>query len=920
MNTELEKISFYFEEATRQSNVESTFSADRKFYELWENIHQPRPFVFSDSEITLSDITFEIVNESLPRKACFAWDENEACASLIVEGEEWLDKIKIFIEDGEPEFIQQEPVFLEDMGLSYGERLEVIFDIIAYLRDNDRNLDIFNLKKSEYLSVLDEIEARYGKSVISVMKKLSLASISRLIRKASEDMPKDELSNQLHFPLDGSYAGASESDQEAVETETDFSVRKEYIPKPIKIPDCSKWEVIRNMELLRDSAKFAFEEEKSYIILFKDAEVLETDDNCHTFKVPVPSDIPLVEGDILNVYSRGNDDGIGTFRIDIYDTDMIYGRIRFYDNPEKEKYSTDRIFAKPTRSPFGFLAERMENIFQEFHKNNVSPLLRHITGLDPTTFTETRNCGHTEEMDDSQQKAWSSALEDSNPVVLVQGPPGTGKTKVLVDVITSLCMAGKRILVTAPSNTAVDNICRKVFDLPLLRFGKKERSIAPDVLSKCWIGKEVHVTRFVDQRKENGGGGIYAGTHVGLLKEGIIRDDMRKNGLYDVIVFDEAGMAAVSEFLLLAEMSKRVVLFGDHKQLPPFPLPPNVIARVDKECGPRLSGMGKFLASSALEWLADVRNFPVLLLKRSYRCHNPRLLRFSSILFYDTLVTASEKAEYFSLPYHERIIKYPANTLRLLSTSKLPEDIREETLVIEGGKPGLENRAEAAICINTVYELLKKYPLNEITVIAPYRRQVRLMRENILREKAEAVSGKKISEKQWENFLHTRIATVDSFQGGESDSVIISYVRSNTQGGIGFVDNANRINVAHTRCRREMIIIGDIECLKTKAKNEIFRRLERTVTRDGEFHSLNIEEFTKINDFVLGKEKTEKISKKLNNPLEALTTPEKKRKEPKEEQKTEEPVIKTESTPEPPIAEPLEGPSELIGMEQPDLF
>ena len=74
---------------------------------------------------------------------------------------------------------------------------------------------------------------------------------------------------------------------------------------------------------------------------------------------------------------------------------------------------------------------------------------------------------------------------------------------------------------------------------------------------------------------------------------------------------------------------------------------------------------------------------------------------------------------------------------------------------------------------------------------------------------------------------------MDSFQGAESDIVIICYVRSNKNEGIGFVDNPNRVNVAHTRCRREIVIIGDLEGLKQQARNNIFERMSRAFSRDG---------------------------------------------------------------------------------------
>ena len=75
---------------------------------------------------------------------------------------------------------------------------------------------------------------------------------------------------------------------------------------------------------------------------------------------------------------------------------------------------------------------------------------------------------------------------------------------------------------------------------------------------------------------------------------------------------------------------------------------------------------------------------------------------------------------------------------------------------------------------------------------------------------------------------------MDSFQGGESEAVIISYVRSSERHGIGFTDNANRINVAYTRCRSELVIIGDLECLRNRGGNQLFAKLERAVERDGE--------------------------------------------------------------------------------------
>jgi hypothetical protein len=230
--------------------------------------------------------------------------------------------------------------------------------------------------------------------------------------------------------------------------------------------------------------------------------------------------------------------------------------------------------------------------------------------------------------------------------------------------------------------------------------------------------------------------------------------------------------------------------------------------------------------------------------------------------------------------------------------------VKCEELVFEGGKPGMKNICEAVIVIYSVYQLLKKYPLEEITVIAPYKRQIRLIREKLSREKAEIAYGKKISEKRWENFIYSRIATVDSFQGGESDAVVISYVRSNFAGGIGFVDNANRINVAHTRCRRDMVVIGDIECLKRQARNEVFRRLERTIARDGEFLSIDQNFYTKISEVVLeDADICQTVTKKSSEKIVKLEID-----------------IDTTTVIDETISNTSNEFPELVGMEQPDLF
>ena len=833
-------MDYYLAEVKQHWKRDPEFVSGAQFYSAWENVQRPLPFTLKENTISIAGQNFKITDDSPKKVACFQWDYTDECMALIIEGDEWVDRILIHLDCGDPLLIKQEPVHLEEMGLSYGERLEIIYDVIAYLKEVNPGIDLLSITKKEFIEGVEGIEKNYDPKTLSVMKRLSKHSIERFIRKAAKDMTNDEMSPQLTLPLNGTYASFDNSSEEGESYFDD--AQSEYADIEMEIPARTSWEVTRDLQIQEQALRFALADEQEFILSFADAKIVETSgDKEILFQLEVKKESPLVEGDRLKVLMRGTKEPIASFKVDIFDNTTIYGRMSFFDSAYSEG-PFNRIYALPRRSPLKFLAESIENLIKSIEENKADDLLMKITGLVETQFIEGLTENIPAEMDSSQQRAWSCAVNDKNPLTLIQGPPGTGKSKVLVDVVRTLCNRGKRILITAPSNTAVDNICRKLTNIPLLRFGKNENSIASDVAESNWIGNDKNVMRFSDMRKQLKGG-AYAGTHIGLLWDEIVQADVSKNGRFDAIIFDEAGMASINEFLLLSCLAKKVVLFGDHKQLPPFPLSQNVREKLNSEVGPFLSSAKIVLDGSALEWLAEARSFPVILLKRSYRCQNPRLLRFSSILFYDAMVSPSETAEYYKLSYAKREEIYPRSTLKLISTSQLPESVRNESLVFEGTKPGIENRTEALLCIHEIYRLIKKYPINEVTLIAPYKRQVKLVRSMLSYKKATECSKEKLNKKIWDNFLKNSISTVDSFQGGESDAVIICYVRSNKSGSIGFVDDANRINVAHTRSRKEMVVIGDIECLKSGADNEIFQRLERTIKRDGEVVMPNTDVF-----------------------------------------------------------------------------
>ncbi len=831
MEQEFQKIDSYFSEGTKQWQTNPELVVSYRFFELWEDIHRPRPFPITSTSLALYDQEFTLVDDD-NLIGCFIWDQDEECCILMIEGEKTIQKIHIVFEDGVLNIYDLPVEFIDSMELSFGLKLEVIYDLIAHLKRSNRIHTLSSLTKAVYIELLDEIADKYDANVFKVMKHLTMDSVKKLVKKASQDMAVDELNNQLELPLDGTYANSKANDRIEFKNMDNGESKKTVYYAPRR----TLWTIYRELDLLKKVTHLLMKFEDNFVIQFSRENVLPIDDiNKPLFRIPVSRDISLREGDVLPVFKAGEEGSLGSIKIQLYDKDYVIASMGYIEFTELMK-ETGEFYALPRRSPTKFLYTSMDALLSKLlaSKSFTSPLLNYIFGITKMGLEESLNDSPLPllELDQSQEIAKIKATNSNNHIVLIQGPPGTGKTYVLETVIRDLCSNGKRILMTAPSNAAVDNVCRKLPNMPLIRLGKSKESIALDVIESCWIENREVVREFKEKRKNLGC--VYCGTHVGILRDELVLKELEYNGLFDVIIFDEVGMTSMVEFILCAQLANRAVLFGDHQQLPPFPLPEKIMQTILTD-GPILRQEHSLITKSALEWLINFRNLTPQLLQSSYRCQNPRLMRFSSTLFYNARVTTNRNAEYYTLSFADRQKIFPATSLKFYRTSKLPLEVRRENLELTGNRPGLENRLECKIAVNIFYSLLNKFDLNEITIIAPYRRQVRLIRSKLSCRKAlkQCPRDITISKKQWDQFLAARISTVDSFQGGESDAVIICYVRSNENKGIGFVDDPNRINVAHTRSRREMVVIGDLDCLKAQSKNEIFERMERCVERDG---------------------------------------------------------------------------------------
>lgn len=840
MTDELAKIELFFDEVRQRWPRNAELAMSRDFFLLWQELQRPRPFRLADGEpVCLRGIPLDLV-EDTGRTAFCTWDPEEMCPVLVVEGQSAVQRVLLIIQEGEATVEEQPPTFLEDTEVTYGERLEVVYDILDHLRRTGRWEDARRLRGQGFRDALEAVACHHPARVVRVMRQLRSEFRDRLLDRALAEFAIDEVSRQLELPLDGSFAPTLTEPASQPPAARDATAAMAPVPEDaggtFAIPMRTPHEANLDLELLERCCQLRADHRRLFVLRLQQAEVLErSSDGDLTLKVPLQDEEAIVrEGDALNVIRHGNHTPIGELRVDLMDTAAFYGRLSWVEGGLP--YPIDEyLCALMRRGPEEFIAAGVSGVAALCREPGtpMSLSLRCMLGLEAAAF-DGRPGPAPAHFDASQARAFAASVREANPLVLVQGPPGTGKTCVLEQVLRELCSRRRRLLITAPSNTAVDNLCRRLSDLPILRTGYSREAVAADVADACWHDDEAARAR-LEQRRRASGSLILAGTPIGLLRSEEVRRECEANGPFDTLVFDEAGMARADEMLLCISLAQRAVCFGDPMQLPPHPLEPALLTELSERAGTRLPSHWRLVTHSGLQWLTENRGFPLLLLNQSYRCQNPRLMRFASTLFYDARVRANDQAEYFALPFAERQKRFPQRTLRLYRTSDLPADLRAERLVIEGKRPGLENRLEAALAVQLVLDSLRRFPLKEITVISPYRRQVRLIRSALTLDAAKAVLGEAApDEAAWRAFVRSRISTVDSFQGGESDLVIITYVRSNRNGGIGFIGDPNRVNVTHTRARREMLVIADSDCLVQQCRNDIFRRMVRAFDRDGD--------------------------------------------------------------------------------------
>lgn len=453
----------------------------------------------------------------------------------------------------------------------------------------------------------------------------------------------------------------------------------------------------------------------------------------------------------------------------------------------------------------------------------------------------------------TQERAVNEVLW-AKDVAIVHGPPGTGKTTTLVEAINETLMRESQVLVCAQSNMAVDWISEKLVDrgINVLRIGNPTR-VNDKMLGFTYERRfESHADypqlwairkAIRELRKNRKKGSENYHQKMDRLKSRAAEIELRINAelfgearviactlvgsahhllegmKFGTLFIDEAAQALEAACWIPMKRASRVILAGDHCQLPP----------TVKSIAALRAGLGKTL----MERIAENKPEVVTLLKIQYRM-NDEIMRFSSDWFYGGKVESAPQIKYRSVLDYDHPITWidtsneenqitiegedaPEDSASASSAANQNSDLNFKEQFV-GESFGRINKAEAELTLLTLAEyftkISKRRVLEEridVGIISPYRAQVQYLKKLI---------------KKYEFFKPYRrlisVNTVDGFQGQERDVILISLVRSNDEGQIGFLKDLRRMNVAMTRARMKLIILGNKD---TMTKHPFYKKL-----------------------------------------------------------------------------------------------
>ena len=536
-----------------------------------------------------------------------------------------------------------------------------------------------------------------------------------------------------------------------------------------------------------------------------------------SFRLPFPAETHLFkDGAAIECFTQGEEPVKGV----LMSLEGKSGEFRLFapDYPDWIEDDSVGIKLAPdtrTSSIMKRVLEELENnksaytLFEQLHSS--LPVVSSTKSVSPEIAFSNKA------LNKSQQDAVGAVVSNEN-VTIIHGPPGTGKTTTLVEAILQLIKGGEKILVSAPSNTAVDNISKGLLraGVKLLRvgntskvdetifahtpegrlnnskelkeikqlkkraeefrrmalkykrsFGKAEREQRNLLFKEVKnIRAEIKKMQVYNEEKLFAEADVIAGTPIGLYDAGL------QKTRFQTLVIDEAGQCIEPLAWCVFPLAEKIVLAGDHWQLPPTVLS-NQAARL---------GLNHSILEVAISSVPDIH-----LLNTQYRMR-ASIAGFSSKYFYHSLLNTAE---------HLQNTGVHLTFIDTAGSGFTEEKGRDNT--------SLQNEGELSLALKLMEsEGLKDM---ETAFISPYSGQAAAARERLNPA--------------------LRISTIDSFQGQEMENIIVSLVRSNDDADIGFLKDYRRMNVAITRAKEQLFVIGDSATIGAdKFYNELLSYIE----------------------------------------------------------------------------------------------
>ncbi|PVU95491.1 hypothetical protein BB561_001785 [Smittium simulii] len=530
----------------------------------------------------------------------------------------------------------------------------------------------------------------------------------------------------------------------------------------------------------------------------------------------------------------------------------------------------------------------LKNRASDNNRNNLTQLEHVLLGQTQPAFNSDKNIQkiltgnndgfYSNSLNDSQKQAVKMSLLASD-LALVHGPPGTGKTSTLIEIILQLNAQNLSILVCGPSNISVDNIAEKLVEkkIQCIRVGHPAR-LLDSVLEKsldyaCRYSESGSIIRDIRKELDENLSKLKKVKHRAekfkIYEEiKLLRKELKKrestvisnildktpiilstlNGCasknlnnrdFDVVIIDEAGQALEAECWIAASKGKKLILAGDHLQLPPTVKSEEsniqgddytkTLAKNKPQTRENLPKIEKYLKIglqyTMFERLIDMYGDKIVkTLTVQYRMHED-IVKFSSTKLYKSQVTSDKNNSEHLLIDLENVGDTDETLIPLVFLDTVSNDE-----FLESNESNDVTNIKSLLCDNNSklntgeVELVKNYvdllvksglKESDIAVISPYNAQVHSIRLLLN-----------------STYPTLEVGSVDGFQGREKEAIIISLVRSNDDGQVGFLSDYRRINVAITRARRHLCIIGNSETLSNR--NRFLKELCEYMSDTGE--------------------------------------------------------------------------------------